>query len=269
MKKRIFLLGLMAFSLLTPVSQARAEEDDKSWPVFDVAKLASLVTSLVARYQSVPEDVRRVTQLNEMIENIKAVNQATVAAELKAMTDQVKRGVAQENYRFGSGKTQIEEAAQGANGAKDAAKKIKEVLFYPKDAPADERKRVAEARKEYKRNLDSEAVARSLYATFGTTPNVENYFRKAAGAMENAGTFQDGVNANTMMIMVGNFIRINQMALALAGLRDYAFTQIKDMPPGGYFIPCPIKNMTAGKSVYNEQEKDEIDVDFGDVKECD
>ena len=272
MKKQLLLLGLIAFSLLTPVSQARAEEEEKSWPVFDVAKLASLVTNLVARYQVAPQTVERISQVNTMVENIKGVNQASVARDLKEMIQEVNKGVSQESYAFGSkAKDDITEAAAGANGAKDAAKKVKDVLFLSTDdgEPSEaDRRRIVNVRKQYKKNLEYETVARSLYVAISGPMNMEEYFNKADKALREAETLQDSINANTMMVMVGNFGRINQISLSLADMRYKMFATISQLSLTGYMKPCPIKDLQMAKSVYNEQEKDEINVNFGSNGRC-
>ena len=51
MKKQILLTGMLTISLLIPVSEAKAQ----GWPTFDVAKLASLITNLVGRFQPIPQ----------------------------------------------------------------------------------------------------------------------------------------------------------------------------------------------------------------------
>ena len=264
MKKQLFLIGILAFSMMFPAVGAQAEEDG-GWPTFDVAKLASLVTNLVARSRVVPQTVTRVNQVKSMIGQIQGTNQAAIARDLKEMTQEVKEGVRQEAYSSKKEKSPITEAAKGINGAKDASKKVKEILFVSSKVkkPTDEEmKKVNDLRQRLKNEIAYETLARSLYVSVTGPKNIQKYFQKADQATLQAQTLQDNINANTMMFMVGNFGRLNQISLDLAVLRNSMYSQLMKTPVTGYSKPVPIKGLQMGKSEYNEQEKDEVDVNF-------
>ena len=81
MKKQILLTGMLTISLLIPVSEAKAQ----GWPTFDVAKLASLITNLVGRFQPIPQVLSRVNQVKTTMSQIQAVGQAAMSGDLKSI----------------------------------------------------------------------------------------------------------------------------------------------------------------------------------------
>ena len=80
--------------------------------------------------------------------------------------------------------------------------------------------------------------------------------------MKNAGTIHDSVNANTMMIMAGNYERLSQISLELVRIKQEMVDKMVAMPVAGYSKPQPVKDLKMGDAVFSEEEKDEIDVDF-------
>lgn len=259
MKKQILLTGLLTLALLTPASDAQAQ----GWPTFDVAKLASLISNLIGRFQPVPQVLSRVNQVKTTIAQVQAVGQAALSGDLKALGKQAAAGL--KSGAFGkSGTALFEKAAKGANGATDATKKIKESLFSSKskNLSAGERETIVEARNEVVQNAKNEALAKSVYLTVNGAALSAERFKKADEAMKNAETVQDSVNANTLMLMAGNYERLNQITLQLSQMKQISAAQIATMPVTGFKKPKPAKNVKIGEGEYSDEEKDEIDVDF-------
>ena len=259
MKKQIILTSVLTLSLLMPVTEARAQ----GWPTFDVAKLASLITNLVGRFQPIPQVLSRVNQVKTTMSQIQAVGQAAMSGDLKSI-GQAAAGALQSGAFTGGKKSDVSNAAEGANGASDASKKIKETMFSAKnkETSMDAIREISAARKEFKKAADAEALATSFYMAVNSAAQSEERFKKADEAMKNAETLQDSLNANTMMIMNGNYERLNQIALQLASLKRRTAEYVLTLPASGYTKPEPAKNMKLGEGEYSVEEKDEIDVDF-------
>ena len=259
MNRKVLLTGLLTVALLAPVSEAHAQ----GWPTFDVAKLASLISNLIGRFQPIPQVLSRVNQVKTTIAQVQAVGQAALSGDLKAVGKAAAAGL--QDGAFGErGTALFEKAAKGNNGATDATKKIKETLFSLKSAAPsqEERDKVSEARDEIFKKVSSEKMAKALYlAVNGTLLSAER-FKKADEAMKNAETVQDSVNANTLMIMAGNYEKMNQISLQLSELKKITAAQIKTMPVGPRKKPVPVKNLKIGDFTYSDEEKDEIDVKF-------
>lgn len=259
MKKQILLTGMLTVSLLIPVSEAKAQ----GWPTFDVAKLASLITNLVGRFQPIPQVLSRVNQVKTTMSQIQAVGQAAMSGDLKSI-GQAAAGALQSDAFTGGKKSKISDAAEGANGASDASKKIKETMFAANkdEISMEERQEIGEDRKEFRKAANAETLATSFYMAVNSAQQSEERFKKADEAMKNAETIQDSVNANTMMIMNGNYERLNQIAIRLADLKKQTAEYVNSLPVSGYKKPDPAKNMKLGQGEYSVKEKDEIDVDF-------
>lgn len=261
MKKRILLTGLMTLALLTPISEAKAQ----GWPTFDVAKLASLITNLIGRFQPIPQVLSRVNQVKTTMSQIKAVGQTAMAGDLKALGKTASKGLQQDSFINGRAKNFLEEAAGGVNGATDAAKQAKSVLFSLKKGKVpttEEFTAINNIRKKMKDEASSEFLSASLYMAMNAQRQSQERFKKAEEALAKAETIQDNVNANTMMIMAGNFERLNQIALSLVTLKQKTIGSLNAMPTFGFVKPEMIKNLKMGASVFTEQEKDEADVNF-------
>mgnify|MGYP007082501557 FL=1 len=127
----------------------------------------------------------------------------------------------------------------------------------------EESREIDQARKEFKKSATAEALGTSLYMAINSAQQSEERFKKADEAMKNAETLQDSVNANTMMIMNGNYERLNQIALKLAELQKATSTLISSTPSSGFKKPEPVKGLKlrSGEE-FSVEEKDEIDVDF-------
>ena len=261
MKKQIFLTGMLTLALLVPAPEAKAQ----GYPTFDVAKLASLITNLIGRFQPVPQILSRVNQVKSTMAQVKAVGQAALSGDLKALGQAAAAGLLKDAFTKGRSKNSIEQAATGSNGATDASKEVKGSLFIldTKKAPSvDEIRAVNEARQEYKASVNSEALSKGLFLTKSAPEQAAERLKKASEAMENAGTIQDSINANTMMLMVGNFGRLNQLSLDMVRLKQKTVKRINDIPSAGFTKPKPVKNLKMGDGEYTEQEKDEADVNF-------
>ncbi|MBR4126741.1 MAG: hypothetical protein IKR09_04105 [Alphaproteobacteria bacterium] len=261
MKRRIFLTGLLTLALLTPVSDAKAQ----GWPTFDVAKLASLITNLIGRFQPIPQVLSRVSQVKTAMSQIKAVGQAVTAGNLKSLGKAASEGLRQDAFTNGRAKNFLEKAATGVNGATDAAKKAKSALFSlnKNKTPTIEDFTVTNnLRKNMSNEVSSEVLSTSLYLAFNAPQQSIERFKKADEALAKAETIQDSVNANTMMIMVGNYERLNQIMLSLLALKQKTMYALNAMPTTGFAKPEAIKDLKMGDSVYTEQEKDEADVNF-------
>lgn len=259
MKKQVILTGLLTVSLLMPVSEAKAQ----GWPTFDVAKLASLITNLIGRFQPVPQVLSRVNQVKTTISQIQAVGQAALSGDLKSI-GKAAAGALQSGAFTGGKKSKITGAAEGSNGASDASKEIKNSMFFKgnEEFSTQKNQEIKNARKEFLKEAQSEALATSFYMATNSVTQSEERFKKADEAMKNAETVQDAVNANTMMIMNGNYERLNQIALKLAFLKKTTAENLFSLPASGYKKPEPAKDMKMGEGEYSVQEKDEIDVDF-------
>ena len=261
MKRRIFLTGLLTLALLTPVSDAKAQ----GWPTFDVAKLASLITNLIGRFQPIPQVLSRVNQVKTAMSQIKAVGQTAMAGNLKALGKAASEGLQQDAFTNGRAKNFLEKAAEGVNGATDATKQAKSALFSlnKNKTPTTEDFTVTNnLRKKMSNEVSSEVLSTSLYLVMNAPQQSIERFKKADDALAKAETIQDSINANTMMIMVGNYERLNQIVLSLVTLKQKAIGALNAMPTFGFVKPEMIKDLKMGDSVYTEQEKDEADVNF-------
>ena len=259
MKRRMFLTGLLTLALLFSASDAKAQ----GWPTFDVAKLASLITNLIGRFQPIPQVLSRVNQVKTAMSQIKAVGQTAMAGNLKSLGKAASEGLRQDAFTNGRSKNFLEKAAEGVNGATDAAKKAKSALFSKNKAPTTEDFTVTNnLRKEMSKAVSSEVLSTSLYLAMNAPQQSVERFKKADEALAKAETIQDGINANTMMIMVGNYERLNQITLSLAVLKQKAMYTLNAMPTTGFTKPEMIEGLKMGDAVYTEQKKDEADVNF-------
>ena len=265
MRKKILLVGILTVSLLSSVPQAQAEEKE-GWPVFDVLKLSSLVSSLVARYQIVPQEIERVAQVKNMIEQIRGVNQAAVAGELGKMVHEVTESVRQETYSNGEpANASILKAAK--NSAREGSDKAKKELFAlskdRKSRPSfEEIEKVDKLRRKMQHEVASEVFAKSLYMAVNAPQNMNTYLLKADQAMAKAETLQDSVDANTMMLMVGNLGRINQIALDLAEMKNLLMGAVNRLSLTGYQEPDPKQKWVMGESEFQVEAKDKVNVKF-------
>ncbi len=260
--KKILLTSVLAVSFLMPASEVKAQ----GWPTFDVAKLASLVTNLVGRFQPVPQVLSRVNQVKTTMAQIQAVGQAALSGDLKAIGQQAAGALMSGAFStVTSGvSNDMSKAAEGDNGATNASKKAEDTMFAPKNKEysMEERSETLNARKEYQRQASEELISTSFYMAVNAPKQSEERFKKADEAMKNAETLQDAINANTMMIMNGNYERLNQIALKLASLKSDTATRLGELPSDGYKKPKPIKGLKMGLGEFSVEEKDEIDVDF-------
>lgn len=261
MKKRMFLTGMLAVVLLTSASPAKAQ----GWPTFDVAKLASLITNLIGRFQPIPQVLSRVSQVKTTMSQLKAVGQATMSADLKSIGKAAAAGIQKNAFSNGRKPSPIEEAANGSNGATASSEKIKSTLFFldrDKELTMDDITKINQARKEYKRSVSAEVLSTAMYMAINAPKQSAERFQKATEAMQNAGTLQDSINANTMMIMAGNFERLNQIVIDLAKMKQKTADRMDAIPTAGFVKPKPVKGLKMGEAEYTEQEKDEADVNF-------
>lgn len=261
MKKQKILTGMLFVALLMPVSEAKAQ----GWPTFDVAKLASLITNLIGRFQPVPQVLSRVNQVKSTISQIQAVGQAVVSGDLKSLGKAAMAGLQTSSFSKGFSVSSIESAAKGSNGASDSSKAIKDSFFSLKsDKVGDVEvfKEQQKVRKEYRKKVLSEMLSKAIYLSTNAATLSQERFEKADKAMKNAETIQDSINANTMMIMAGNYERLNLISLELAKTKKNLVGVLFGMPVSGYIKPTPVKNIKMGDVKYSDEEKDEIDVDL-------
>ena len=241
MKKRMFLTGLLALALLTPASPAKAQ----GWPTFDVAKLASLITNLIGRFQPIPQVLSRVSQVKTTMAQLKAVGKAAMAADLKSIGMKAAAGLQKDAFSGGRSSSPIEKAATGSNGAADSSKAIKSTLFSldkNKELTMDDVSKINTARQEYRRKVADEVLSTSFYMATNAPKQSAERFQKATETMQNASTVQDSINANTMMIMAGNFERLNQIVIDLAKLKMKSVEQLDTFPTTGFIKPKPPKS---------------------------
>ena len=261
MKKQKFLTGMLLIALLMPVSEAKAQ----GWPTFDVAKLASLITNLIGRFQPVPQVLSRVNQVKSTISQIQAVGQAALSGDLKALGKAAAAGLQMDSFTKGRSQSPIESAAKGSNGSSDSSKAIKDTLFALNDeniGSVETYKEQKKVRKEYRRSVSSETLSKAFYLAMNAATLSQERFEKADKAMKEAETIQDSINANTMMIMAGNYERLNMISVELAKTKKNLVEKLSGMPINGFIKPTPTKNVKMGDVEYSDQEKDEIDVDM-------
>jgi len=264
MKKRIFLISLLMFAFLTPVSGAHAQ----GYPTFDVAKLASLITNLIGRFQPVPQVLSRINQVKETIKQIEAVSKDAVVGKLKSFASSASSAFQEGAFSNGLPKSVIAEAAASADGAKQAAQKVMDTMFVLNDnvqqdisTTMAQIQQAEQARKEYVDRMSKEALAKLLYMTSTASEMAQERMQKANEAVKNAQSIQDGINANTMMIMVGNFERLNQILVSLVSLKRQVVAGICSTPVTGYKKPDPYK-LSLGGAEYVEDVKGGPDVDL-------
>lgn len=258
LNKRSIYTGLLTLALLMPVSEAKAQ----GWPNFDVAKLASLITNLVAKFQNVPGVLNRINQVKSTLSQIQAVGQAAMAGDLKALGKQAAGSLKADSFTGGK-KSPVEEAAEGSdsNGSAVAAGKLKDVYFLSsaqkKDKAAQEA--VKQARTELQNGTQDYMITKSLHLAMNSTKDTEARMKSINDALSNAQTLQDNLNANTMVIMANNFEKLNRISLMIAQMKKMSTDQIMKMPYTGFEKPEPPKLEGAGGQL---NIKDEIDVDL-------
>ncbi len=274
MKKQIFLTGMLTLALLMPSAPAKAQ----GWPTFDVAKLASLISNLIGRFQPIPQVLSRVNQVKSTMAQVQAAGKAAMAGGLKDIGKKAAAGLQSDSFNGGRKQSSLERKASGANGATGFSQVVKSTLFSLNGKGAlsvDERNAIEKARKEYKQNVKSEVLSKSFYMAMNGQAQSAERFEKASEVMKNAETIQDSINANTMMIMAGNFERMNRIVIDLSKLKQKTIDRLDGIPVTGYTKPKKAgteeqaKNdpdhyfhVEMGESEYIEQEKDEADVDF-------
>ena len=274
MKKQIFLTGMLTLALLMSSSPAKAQ----GWPTFDVAKLASLISNLIGRFQPIPQVLSRVNQVKSTMAQVQAAGKAAMAGGLKDIGKKAAAGLQSDAFNGGRKQSALEKRASGANGATGSSQVVKSTLFASNtkgNLTIDERNAIEKARKEYKQNVKSEVLSKSFYMAMNGPAQSAERFEKATEVMQNAETIQDSINANTMMIMAGNFERMNRIVIDLSKLKQKTVDRLDSLPVAGYTKPkkagtkAQAENdpdryfhVEMGESEYVEQEKDEADVDF-------
>jgi len=262
---------MLTLALLTPAAPAKAQ----GWPTFDVAKLASLISNLIGRFQPIPQVLSRVSQVKSTMAQVQAAGKAAMADGLKSIGQKASAGLQSDSFTGGRKKSALEEKAAGENGAAGLSQAVKSMLFAP---PAkkrlctnesdkncltmEERNAIIQARTEYKKNVQNEVLSKSFYMAMNAPAQSAERFAKATEVMQNAETIQDSINANTMMIMAGNFERMNRIVIDLSKLKRKTIERLNGIPVVGYVKPRPVTSLQIGESEYTEQVKDEPDVNF-------
>lgn len=269
MKKKILLTGLLSLALMTPAAPAKAQ----GWPTFDVAKLASLISNLIGRFQPVPQVLSRVSQVKSTMEQVKAAGKAAMAGGLKEIGKQAASGLKKNAFSGGKKASPIDTA----HDASASSEQAKSYLFAlgKKELTQAEKNKIRENRAEYKKKVQDEVLSTAFYMAMNGPAQSAERFEKATEVMTNAGTVQDAINANTMMIMAGNYERMNRLVIDLALLKRDSLGKLEAVPVGGYHFPkkAGTKDQAAndpehyyyielGDEEYVEQEKDEADVDL-------
>ncbi|MBO4520017.1 MAG: hypothetical protein J5787_02305 [Alphaproteobacteria bacterium] len=260
MQKKIFLIGLLSLTLLTPTSAAYAQ----GYPTFDVAKLAMMITNLVARFQPVPQVLSRVNQVKKTISQVKAVSSAVTSGDLKSLGQTVGKSLKDKAFSNGRPKSAFARAAEGDNGAQEAADMVKDKLFVRNNngqVSESDLEKVQKAREEYTKNNVHEASAEVLYHAMNAPGQSKERFDKAKEALQNAGTIQDAMNAYTMAIMAGNFERITQISMETTSLKSLASQGINMVPKGGLKKPEPFVEEMGG-ATYHVEDKGGPNVDL-------
>lgn len=264
LKRRTFLVGALAVSLLMPVSEAKAQ----GWPTFDVAKLASLITNLVGRFQPVPQVLSRVNQVKTTMSQIQAAGQAAMAGDLKALGQQASGALKSDAFSKKKKNDPVAHAAENSDGAAAASNKVKEIYFAVKGAKpsVEERQKIIQARTELSKAAGDEKIAKSVFLALNAAKMTEERVKKIDEALKNSETIHDSVNANTMLLMANNFEKLNQISLLLTEMQEKTAAQISEVPATGYIKPeqqitDEIKQGTTFESGTLDV-KDEIDVDL-------
>ncbi len=244
MKKKLLTIAL-AFCFLLPAEHAQA-----GWPTFDVTKLAQLISNLVGRFQPVPQVLSRVNQVKSQLEQIQATAQGALG-DLKSMGTSAVKGVA------ASAKSKIEEKAE-SSGAKEAMSYVKSEMFAKAGMTQEQLQAIIKEREALVQEAKAQLFAKAFYYAKNAADLANERFTKADEAMSSAESLHDSINANTMMVMAGNYEALGQIALRLAEMKYSSALNLSSLPVVQLVKPT-VTVYSDGSSV---EEKDEVDVNF-------
>lgn len=258
MKKHVFITGMLAASLLMPVGEAKA-----GWPTFDVAKLSSLITNLVARYQPIQPALTHINQLKTSAEQVQSFAKAVVTLDINQIGKQAQTAFKAGAFLVGDTMHYMD-VAKGSNGVKDAMKNLKNDFFVldQKEVTSEDKTKIAGARVAAVRDANKEAMVTAMYMATTGVEQVQKSMEKATEAAKNASSLHDNVNAATLALMSTNFAKMNQLVVKLANMKKEQTKQFSSLSISGYSKPQTIKNYKLGEGTYSEEEKEEINVNF-------
>lgn len=254
-KKRTIFVGVMTAVFLLSPSGAKAQ----GWPVFDVAKLAGLITHLAGRLQPIPQNVQRISQIKDMKTQIQATATGTISGGLKSMAGDLAKSLDGNAFSFGS--TKVDKA--GEEGAEAATKAFETSMFHEKgkERSKDDISETLEAREEMRELARKQLMSKALYTTSTGPEETKKWLEKIEKANEEAKSLEDKVNANTLAVIANSYERLNQLTLKLAQAEYDIADYMTNTPPGGYEKPKPM-TFTEKSDYQDSFEKDEIDVDL-------
>lgn len=258
MKKHVFITGVLAVSLLMPVGEAKA-----GWPTFDVAKLSSLITNLVARYQPIQPALTHINQLKTSAEQVQSFAKAVVTLDINQIGKQAQTAFKAGAFLVGDTMHYMD-VAKGSNGVKDAMKNLKNDFFAldQKEVTSEDKTKIAGARVAAVKDANKEAMVTAMYMATTGVEQVQKSMEKATEAAKNASSLHDNVNAATLALMSTNFAKMNQLVVKLANMKKEQTKQFSSLSISGYSKPQTIKNYKLGEGTYSEEEKEEINVNF-------
>lgn len=258
LKRKLILTGLLTTALMTPAA-AQA-----GWPTYDVAKLASLISNLAARYQPIAGLVQRTEQLAEMKKQIEAAGKAAMSGDVKSMGKVA--GKALKSDSFSSiPPLPHEKKAKNGGSAQEVTDVLWDTYFFkqnenPSQAQMNEKRK---ARELMRAKVELVYKAKSLYYTNKAKSAGEERVKKIENAMEKAGTLQDAVNANTVAVMSLNFERLDQVSMMVSQLQREGVRQLYKAPFTRMTKPEPPEfGAEAEKEMGSLKVKDEADVDL-------
>ena len=125
-----------------PIGEAKA-----GWPTFDVAKLSSLITNLVARYQPIQPALIHINQLKTSAEQVQSFAKAVVSGDINAIGKQAQTAFKAGAFLVGDTMHYMD-VAKGSNGVKDAMKNLKNDFFAldQKEVTSEDKTEIAGAR---------------------------------------------------------------------------------------------------------------------------
>lgn len=258
LKKRILLTGILTIALASPMP-AQA-----GWPVFDVAKLASLISNLAGRYQPVAQVLSRINQVKTIQGQIEAQGKAVMSGDIKALGKIAGKSLKKESFSSAPA-LEIEKKAQGGATATEVSDAVWDTYFFPagSNPSQDEINKKKEARDKLWKKVRSAYVAKAIYFSNSSKPLAEERIKKIEEAMNNSKTMQDAVNANTVAVMANNFEKLNQMTMLVVQMQKDTVERMNNTPYTRYLKPEPPKfDAETVKEMGDIVVKDEADVDL-------
>lgn len=233
MSKKIGISMFLALAVFFSSMEAKAQ-----WPVFDVTKLASLVSSLAAKLQGFPTALQNIKGMKDLQA---VVNPQKLKDSLGSLTDMGKRNqktTGTEAFSFGESVV----AAAGSKGADEASRVAKAAFFVKpgEKVSQEDLENLNKNRKEARELAAKRQVATSVYMITNHDKDVEERTKAVEEALENAaktGALVDQMNANTLAVMANAYETMDQITLLMSNMERQVLGIIDGIPPDGYTKP--------------------------------